>query len=708
VSDILLILPLGGVLVLGFLYLRRVRASPAARYWGWAWLNAYAAGLLLNLTDWAPALVPTWHLPGALVPVCFLAGALLFEDRRVPRGFAAAGLAWGAARAATDAAGWTGLTAALTLPGHAVLDVATVVVLAGSLRRRNASLPERLLAPGFAVLAVVDTVDVTERVFGLELFPLILPWMALSLALFLLQVLAMVERLRESDRDQRRTLDAVLESAPAGILVEDADGRVVRMNAELADQLGVGAPDTWRGRTLRELTEAVLPGLGGEAGLRERLMEARSAPLDRAVRGFELRFQRPARKVLSVDASPLRDEPGHLAGRVWISRDVTGERELEEQLRQAQKLEGVGRLAGGVAHDFNNLLTVISASTDLATMELPDDHPAREALESVEEATEHGAGLTRQLLSFARRQVVEPRVVDANGVLSEAEKMLRRLIGEDVLLQLEPRAGLWPVRIDPHQLMQVLVNLAVNARDAMPGGGVLTIATHNVAAGRPETPIGLREGDAVQMVVRDSGHGMDEHVLEHLFEPFFTTKRAGKGTGLGLPTCQRIVGEAGGTITCSSAPGRGTAFSIWLPRCPEEPVSADAEALPGAAHGEEETVLVVEDDRLVRGTTVALLRARGYRVLEATGASDALARLEAEPGPCHLLLTDVVMPGLSGPQLAERVRALRPETRVLFTTGYADDAVVRSGVSSGEVDLLQKPYTAEALARKVRAVLDGD
>jgi len=708
VSDILLILPLGGVLVLGFLYLRRIHASPAAHYWGWAWVNAYAAGLLLNLTDWSPALVPAWHVPGALVPVCFLAGALVFEDRRVPRGLAAAGLAWGVARAATDAAGWTGPTAALALPGHAVLDVATVVVLAGSLRRRSTSLPERLLAPGFAVLAVVDMVDVTERVFGLELFPLILPWMALSLALFLLQVLALVERLRESDRDQRRTLDAVLESAPAGILVEDADGRIVRMNAELAEQLRAGAPEAWRGRTTLELRDAVLPDQGGEAGLRERVREAQSAPLDRAVRGFELRFQRPVRKILSVDASPLCDEPGHVVGRVWISRDVTAERELEEQLRQAQKLEGVGRLAGGVAHDFNNLLTVISASSDLAAMELPDDHPAREALESVEEAAEHGAGLTRQLLSFARRQVVEPRVVDANGVLSEAEKMLRRLIGEDVLLQLEPRAGLWPVRIDPHQLMQVLVNLAVNARDAMPGGGVLTIATENVPAGRPETPIALRRVDAVQMRVRDSGHGMDEHVLAHLFEPFFTTKRAGEGTGLGLPTCQRIVGEAGGTITCSSAPGRGTAFSIWLPRCSEEPVSAAAEALPGAARGEEETVLVVEDDRLVRGTTVALLRARGYRVLEASGAADALARLEAEPGPCHLLLTDVVMPGLSGPQLAERVRTLRPETRVLFTSGYADDAVVRSGVSRGEVDLLQKPYTAEALARKVRAVIDGE
>jgi len=389
-------------------------------------------------------------------------------------------------------------------------------------------------------------------------------------------------------------------------------------------------------------------------------------------------------------------------------RDVTEQRRLQQQLVQSQKMEAVGRLAGGIAHDFNNLLTVITSYCDLLLEDLARDDPKREDVEQVRKAADGATALTRQLLAFSRQQVLAPKVVSMSAVVSGVEKMLRRVIGEDVDLaaRLDPDVG--SVKADVGQLEQVLMNLAVNARDAMPTGGKLTIETANAE----HDPDYAREHEAaavrrfVMLAVSDTGIGMDEATKARIFEPFFTTKEPGKGTGLGLATVYGIVQQSGGFIWVYSEPGRGTTFKIYLPR-----VDAPAEGGAAAASGDlprgTETVLIVEDAAAVRAVMRHVLERQGYAVLEASNGAAALERVAGHPAPIHLLLTDVIMPGLSGRQLADRLAALRPDTRVLYASGYTDDAVVRHGVLESGIAYLQKPFTTESLARKVREVLDG-
>jgi two-component system cell cycle sensor histidine kinase/response regulator CckA len=409
-----------------------------------------------------------------------------------------------------------------------------------------------------------------------------------------------------------------------------------------------------------------------------------------------------------LSISPVRDEAGRLTHFVGVQADVTARRRLEEQYRQAQKMEAVGQLASGIAHDFNNLLTVINGFSDLLLQSLSPADPSWELLAEIHGAGERAAGLTRQLLAFSRRQVLAPRVLDLNAVAADTETMLRRLIGEDVRLATVPGPGLWPVRADPGQVEQVLLNLAVNARDAMPTGGRLTIETRNVELDDEYARAnhGARPGPHVLLAVSDTGCGMTDEVKARIFEPFFTTKGPGKGTGLGLATVYGIVTQSGGHVEVDSEAGLGTTFKVYLPRG-EGPVAgsgpgAGAPAQPRGA----ETVLMVEDDPGVRALNRRILARCGYTVLEAGDGDEAALAAVRHAGPIHLLMTDVVMPGQGGRAVAERLLERQPGLKVLYVSGYADDAVVRHGVQREAMNFLQKPFTPTALAHMVREVLD--
>ena len=393
-----------------------------------------------------------------------------------------------------------------------------------------------------------------------------------------------------------------------------------------------------------------------------------------------------------------------------LAQSQSRTRTLEAQLLESQKLEAVGRLAGGVAHDFNNILTAIGGYTDLLLADLPKDDPRRQDVEEIHLAAQRAAGLTHQLLAFSRRQVMQPKVIEPNALVSEIEKMLRRLIGEDILFAtvLHPRVG--NVRADPGQLEQVIVNLAVNARDAMPDGGRLTIETRNVDLDETYAAehAGVTPGRYVQFAVSDTGVGMNAATKARIFEPFFTTKTRGKGTGLGLATAYGIVQQTGGHIWAYSEPGRGTTMRIYLPRVDaladpvEHPTVTDPERLRGS-----ETILLVEDEKAVRAVTRQLLERNGYKVLEAPDGPAALALVNRTPDvPVDLLLTDVVMPGMSGRDLADQLAARRPGLRVLYMSGYTDDAIVRHGMLEPGLSYLEKPFQPGGLLRKVRESLD--
>ncbi len=388
-------------------------------------------------------------------------------------------------------------------------------------------------------------------------------------------------------------------------------------------------------------------------------------------------------------------------------RDVTEMEQLRRQLEQAQRLEAIGRLAGGVAHDFNNVLTAITGYADLVLMDLAPSDPVRKDVEEIKKAASRAASLTRQLLAFGRRLVLQPRVLNLNELVEDLSKMLKRLIGEDIefVTYLEPELG--NVYADPAQIEQVIVNLAVNARDAMPGGGKLIIETRNVTLNQEyvRTHPGSKPGRYVMLAVTDTGIGMDEETKAHIFEPFFTTK-GGEGTGLGLSQVYGIVKQSGGSIWVYSEPGRGTTFKIYLPRV-DAPAAEPAE--PKEHAGElkgSETVLLVEDDETVRDLACSVLKRFGYEVLEAKNPTEALRLSEGHEGPIHLLITDVIMPGMNGKELAERLQEGRPELRVLYASGYTDNVIVSHGLLDSGVDFLAKPFGPDNLLRKVREILD--
>jgi two-component system cell cycle sensor histidine kinase/response regulator CckA len=394
--------------------------------------------------------------------------------------------------------------------------------------------------------------------------------------------------------------------------------------------------------------------------------------------------------------------------RLVLANDVTQRHRLEEQLRQSQKMEAVGRLAGGVAHDFNNILSVIMSYAELLLTDTHPGEPMRADIEQIAKAGHRAAALTRQLLLFSRQQVMEPRVLDLNDVLMGMHKMLERILGADVDLVSLPTSPLGHVRVDPGTIEQVIMNLVVNARDAMPTGGKLTMETDNVVLDEAyaRDHLGVKPGPHVMLAVTDTGVGMDRATMTRIFEPFFTTKAPGKGTGLGLSTAFGIVHQSGGSIWVYSEPGKGTTFKVYLPRV-DDAVEAPRAAAPRTDSRGSETILLVEDDDQVRALTRTILGKHGYHVIEARNAGEALLHAERHPGTIDLLLSDVVMPQMSGPELAKRLASVRPQMKVLCMSGYTDDSIVRHGVLDAHIAYLQKPITPDLLTTRVREVLEG-
>jgi two-component system cell cycle sensor histidine kinase/response regulator CckA len=382
---------------------------------------------------------------------------------------------------------------------------------------------------------------------------------------------------------------------------------------------------------------------------------------------------------------------------------VTHEASLERQLAQAQKLEAVGRLAGGVAHDFNNLLGVITGYGEILRDRLDGQDALRGKMDLILQASARAASLTRQLLAFSRQQVLQPKVLDLNLVVAETEKMLHRLIGEDVELVTVLDPDLEHVKADPGQLEQIIMNLAVNARDAMPDGGRLTLRTENVEGDAVDLP----RGRYAALVVSDTGTGMDADIQSHVFEPFFTTKDVGKGTGLGLATVYGIVKQSGGHVMLHSEPGEGTTFRIVLPAA-EEPVSSSAEARASRSHAKAwQTVLLIEDDDVLRGALGETLREEGYTVLVAGGGREAILLATQHAGPIHAVVSDVIMPGMAGPEAVRQLTASRPDLKALFMSGYTDEAVARHGVLGPGSAFMSKPFPKDALLRRLLDLLQG-
>ncbi|HYK88874.1 MAG TPA: PAS domain S-box protein [Acidobacteriota bacterium] len=395
---------------------------------------------------------------------------------------------------------------------------------------------------------------------------------------------------------------------------------------------------------------------------------------------------------------------GRPAGIQGIARDVNGRKLLERQLLQSQKMEAIGRLVGGVAHDFNNLLTVIVGYCEMLLSAYPENDPRRNDLDQVKKAGERAADLTSKLLAFSRRQILQPRVIDLNGVVSDNVKLLRRLIGEDIELKTSLANELGKVKADPGQIEQVIMNLAVNSKDAMPRGGTLVVETATVVLDESfvRSHAGAQQGNYVMLALRDSGTGMDEETKRHLFEPFYTTKGEGKGTGLGLASVYGIIKQSGGYIAVDTGLGHGTTFSIYLPQV-SEPVTVSQPSEPLAPSGSE-TILVVEDAEDVRRLIGKSLTAFGYRVLLADNATNALRIAEDHEGRINLLVTDVIMPGMGGRELADRLQRAHPKMKVLLVSGYSDASGVGS-VLSADIPFLHKPFTGENLSRKIREIL---
>ncbi len=517
------------------------------------------------------------------------------------------------------------------------------------------------------------------------------------------QIAVALERKRahEAMRESEERYRLLFERNLAGVYRMTLVGRILECNDALARIFGYASREELVDRDMAVL----YPDSRQRRDFFDALLRARS------LANYEMRGERKDGGTAWTfqNASLLADER---AGEVIVEgtvSDITERRHLEEQLRQSQKMEGIGQLAGGIAHDFNNLLTTVLGYSDMALSQLSEHDPIREDIAEIQKAGQRASNLTRQLLAFSRKQVFEPRVLDLNALIAESSRMLARLIGEHIRFVTELDPGLGSVRADPGQVEQVIVNLVVNARDAMPEGGALTMRTGNadVTAASARDHFGVAPGHYVVVCVADTGVGIDSETQKHIFEPFFTTKEKPHGTGLGLATVYGIVSQSGGHIFVASEPGRGSTFAIYLPRVEEIASAAGAPAAQAAVRRGSETILLVEDEDAVRGLTRRCLESSGYTVLQASSAEEALPIAARHAGRLDLLLTDVIMPGASGPELARRLLELRPGTRVLYVSGYTDASMASQGALDNGAFFLQKPFTPETLARKVREVLDA-
>ena len=516
------------------------------------------------------------------------------------------------------------------------------------------------------------------------------------------QIAVALERKRAQDavRESEERYRLLFERNLAGVYRTTLAGRILECNDALAHIFGYGSRDALLGRDIRILYTSD----DDWQGFRESLLQFRN------LTNYEMVGERKDGSAVWTleNVTLLADET---AGEVIVEgtvTDITERKLLEEQLQQSQKMDAIGQLAGGIAHDFNNLLTTVLGYSDMALRQLSDANPVRAEILEIQKAGERAAHLTRQLLAFSRKQMFEARVVDLNALITDAAPALGRRVGDGIRVTMELEPSLGMVRADPGQIEQVIVNLAINAREAMPEGGTLTIRTQNadVEAATARRHFGIAPGRYVTFRVADTGVGIDPETQKRVFEPFFSTKEKPHGSGLGLATVYGIVSQSGGQIFITSEPGRGAAFSVYLPR-EGSPRAARAPDRPSTLRTGTETILLVEDEEAVRNLTRRLLESGGYTVLQAASAEQALDVSKAHTGRLEMLLTDVILPGLSGPELARQLRGLRPQMRVLYVSGYPDDAMASQGILEAGVSFLQKPFTPETLAHKVREVLDS-
>ncbi len=509
---------------------------------------------------------------------------------------------------------------------------------------------------------------------------------------------------RKQANDALRLRDRAIQSVSQGIVLTDPsqpDNPIVYASPGFLRMTGYGAEEVM-GRNCRFL-QGVDTDTNAVARVRDAVRDTKPCKVEM------LNYRKDGTPLWNeLTLAPVTDEGGVLTHFVGVQTDVTERRSLENQFRQAQKMEAVGQLAGGVAHDFNNLLTIISGYSDIILSTAKRDDPIRAFVTSISEAGERAASLTRQLLAFSRKTVLEPKVLDLNEVVRETGKMLRRLIGEDILLTTVLNPTISRVKVDPDQLGQVLMNLTVNARDAMPKGGNVTLETKAVELDHEYARLhaDVTLGKYVLLAVSDTGSGMTEDVKARIFEPFFTTKGVGKGTGLGLSVVMGIVKQSGGHVEVYSELGHGTTFKLYFPAVEELADSAKPQSHAGIRRGTE-TVLLVEDEDGVRALAFLVLQTQGYKVLAASDGKDALRVVAKHLGSINILVTDVVMPGMGGREVAEALQPRYPQMKVLYTSGYTDDAVVRHGIVQAESAFLQKPYSPQALAKKVRQVLEN-
>ena len=509
----------------------------------------------------------------------------------------------------------------------------------------------------------------------------------------------------EALRKERDFSQSIINTAQAIILVLNPDGSIAEFNPYMEKLSGYSIEEV-RGK---DWFETFLP---------ERYRQKTGELFTKAI--SDIKTEGNINPIVTRDGKELtiewfnrtlKDKNGDITGILAMGQDITERRNIEEQLRQSQKMEAIGMLAGGVAHDFNNLLTVILGNAQLALMNVIKDESLRKEIKEIKKAGEKAASLTRQLLAFSRKQIVQPKILDINELLTDIEKMLGRLIGEDIELLTIPEPALWQVKIDPGQIEQVIINLAVNARDAMPKGGKLTIETANADLdGNFFRKHGIKEkkpGHYVMLAISDTGSGMDKETQEHIFEPFFTTKEVGKGTGLGLSTVYGIVKQNNGFIWVYSEPGQGSTFKIYLPKVKGDTELEKKKQTPVVELAGFETILIVEDDYGLRKFAQEVLLSYGYNVIVADNGEDALRVDKKHEVPIHLLLTDVVMPRMGGRELIERLQPLYPRMKVIYMSGYTDNAIIRHGVLEPGLNFLEKPFTPEGLAHKVREALDN-
>jgi PAS domain S-box-containing protein len=545
--------------------------------------------------------------------------------------------------------------------------------LRGEVERDSAGRPVRLFGIG---------VDVTEK-------------------------LAAGAAIRDSEsriNDANRMLHAVLDATPVRFFWKDLDLRYLGCNTNFAKDAGFDRPSQMLGQ------DDFVMGWKNQAELYRAddlsVIESGEAKLN-----YEEPQTTPDGKTIWLRTSkiPLRTAEGEIFGVLGTYEDITDSKRLSEESSHRERLEAIGRLAGGVAHDFNNLLTVILGNIEIAQANLGSDISPLDPLATIETSAKRAANLTAQLLAFARKQIIKPRPVDPNEQIDAVRQLLQPLLGEQIALKISTVDPSWMIRIDPGQFEQLLVNLAINARDAMPRGGTLSIATDNVILGsdyqakHPE----VMPGPYLQISVHDTGVGVEPSVQEHLFEPFFTTKKSGEGTGLGLATCHGIVKQNGGYIGLISLPDKGTTFEIYLPRAGSENSAAKTTPRPRPAQRGNETILLIEDEEPVKKLCTHALEKLGYTVISATAGGEGLELVSRFEGAIDALITDVVLPDMRGPEIAVQLRKVRPDIAVLFISGYTHDAIAHDGVLEQNVNFLQKPFTMTKLAAKVRRMLDS-